>query len=372
MKKAVYPVVAALLLALAACATTDTTDSPSTSAAAPRYRVDASWPKALPNNWILGQVSGIWVDSRDHVWLVHRPSSILKPELTAAENPPQSKCCIQAPPVIELDPAGNVVQAWGGPGEGYDWPKNEHGIHVDAEGNVWVAGNDPVDNQVLKFTRDGKFLMQIGRPGKSEGSNSERQLGRPAHMDTDLAASEVFIADGYGNHRVVVFDAKTGAYKRHWGAYGGIPNDDKLPPYDPSASGSESFNNAVHCVRLSRDGFLYVCDRAHNRIQVFQKDGTFVREFFVERQTRSGGTTAEIAFSPDARQTYLYVADDPNGEVQILNRADGKPVGSFGRRGPNAGEFRSLHNIGSDSKGNIYTTEAGSGRRVQKFVRVAD
>jgi DNA-binding beta-propeller fold protein YncE len=188
-------------------------------------------------------------------------------------------------------------------------------------------------------------------------------------MDVDVAASEVYIADGYGNHRVAVFDSKTGAYKRHWGAYGGIPNDDKLPPYDPSAPGPEGFNNAVHCVRLARDGLVYVCDRAHSRIQVFQKDGTFVKEFFVERQTRSGQTTAEIAFSPDPRQTFMYVADGPNGEVQIITRADGKPVGSFGRRGRMAGEFSSLHNISSDSKGNIYTAEAGPGRRVQKFVR---
>jgi DNA-binding beta-propeller fold protein YncE len=333
------------------------------------YRVDAGWPKALPNNWILGQVSGLAVDSRDHVWILHRPLSIPKDQLGAAEKPPATKCCVHAPAVLELDPAGNVVQAWGGPGQAYDWPKNEHGLHVDAEGNVWIAANDPLDNQVLKFTREGNFLLQIGKPGKSQGSNSKVQLGRPAHMDTDLAASEVYIADGYGNRRVAVFDAKTGAYKRHWGAYGGIPSDEKLPSYSPTASGSESFNNAVHCVRLSRDGLVYVCDRRNNRVQVFQKDGTFVKEFFVERQTLAGQTVAEIAFSPDPRQGLMYVADGPNGEVQILNRADGKPVGRFGRMGPMAGEFRNLHNIASDSKGNIYTAEAGIGRRVQKFVR---
>jgi DNA-binding beta-propeller fold protein YncE len=298
--------------------------------------------------------------------------SIPKPELAAAQKPPLAKCCIQAPAVIEFDPAGNVVQAWGGPGQGYDWPKNEHGLHVDAEGNVWVGANDPTDGHVLKFTREGKFLMQIGKPGKSAGSNSTTQLGRPAHMDTDLGANEVFIADGYANRRVAVFDAKTGAYKRHWGAYGGIPHDDKLAAYDPAASGSESFNTAVHCVRLARDGLLYVCDRSHNRVQVFQKDGTFVKEFFVERQTRGGQTVAEIAFSPDAAQTFMYVADGPNGEVQVLSRADGKPVARFGRVGGWAGEFRSLHNIGSDSKGNVYTAEAGFGRRVQKFTRVAE
>ena len=358
--------VGAALVTIAACATTDSQEP---GAAAPTHRVDASWPKPLPNNWVLGQVSGIAVDSRDHVWILHRPATIPKPELAAAQKPPMAKCCVQAPQVIEFDRDGNVVQAWGGPGQGYDWPRNEHGLHVDAEGNVWVGANDPLDGQILKFSREGRFLMQIGRTGKSPGSNNTTQLGRPAHMDTDLGAREVFIADGYGNRRVAVFDADKGAYKRHWGAYGGIPNDDKLPPYDPGASGSESFNNPVHCVRVSRDGLVYVCDRGHNRIQVFQKDGTFVKEFFVERQTRAGGTVAEIAFSSDPKQTFMYVADGPNGEVQILTRADGKPVGRFGRVGGAAGEFRSLHNIASDSQGNIYTAEAGFGRRVQKFVR---
>src|SRR5688500_17346481 len=196
MRIALYLVATAALMTMVACSTTS--DSPN-AGAAPRHRVDASWPKPLPNNWILGQVSGLAVDSRDHGWILHRPVSIPKDQLGAAEKPPATKCCVHAPAVIELDPAGNVVQAWGGPGQGYDWPKNEHGLHVDAEGNVWVAANDPLDNQVLKFTREGNFLLQIGKPGKSQGSNSKVQLGRPAHMDTDLAANEVYIADGYGN-----------------------------------------------------------------------------------------------------------------------------------------------------------------------------
>lgn len=371
MKTALYLIATAALMAMVACSTTS--DSPNAGAsAAPKHRVDASWPKPLPDNWILGQVSGLAVDSRDHVWILHRPLTILKEELLAAQTPPAAKCCVRAPAVIEFDPAGNVVQAWGGPGQGYDWPKNEHGMHVDAEGNVWIGANDAADHQVLKFTRDGKFLMQIGRAGKSEGSNSRTQLGRPAHMSVDTAANEVYIADGYGNRRVAVFDAKTGAYKRHWGAYGNAPSDDKLPPYEPAAPASKFFNNAVHCVHLARDGLVYVCDRAHSRIQVFQKSGTFVKEFFVQPQTRAGQTTAEIAFSSDRAQTYMYVADGPNGEVQVLTRADGKPVASFGRRGRMAGEFSSLHNIAADSKGNVYTAEAGPGRRVQKFVRVAE
>lgn len=371
MKMLRYLLSITLVAVTVACATT--ADSPDGSrAAVPKHRIDPSWPQPLPNNWILGQVSGIWVDSRDHVWIIHRPRTILKPELNAEQNPPLSKCCVQAPAVIEFDPQGSVVQAWGGPGQGYDWPSNEHGIHVDAQGNVWIGGNDALDRHVLKFTRDGKFLMQIGKPGKGADSASRTLLAGPAHMDTDLAANEVFVADGYRNRRVVVFDAKTGAYKRHWGAYGGVPNDDPQPAFNPAASPSENFIPSVHCVRIARDGLVYVCDRGHNRIQVFQKDGTWVKEFFVERDTRAGGTAAEIAFSPDHAQTFIYVADDPNGSVQILTRADGKLVGSYGRRGSFAGEFRSLHNIASDSKGNVYATEAGNGRRVQKFTRIAD
>lgn len=373
MKTPFYLAAIAVLAATVACSTTsDSPDAPS-AAVVPKHRIDAAWPKPLPNNWVLGQVAGLAVDSRDHVWILHRPASIPKPELSAQVKPQQAKCCVQAPAVIEFDPQGNVVQAWGGPGQGYDWPKNEHGLHVDAEGNVWLASNDVGEGQVLKFTREGGFLMQIGKASKSEGSNSRTQLGRPAHMDTDLAANEVYIADGYLNRRVAVFDAKTGAYKRHWGAYGGIPNDDPQPPFSPSGSPSENFIPSVHCVRLARDGLVYVCDRGHNRIQVFNKDGTWVKEFFVERPTFGGpGTTAEIAFSSDRAQTFMYVADDPNGAVQILTRVDGKVAGSFGRRGGMAGEFRSLHNVASDSKGNVYTAEAGNGRRLQKFTRVSE
>ena len=371
MKTLRYLLAAAVVAVTAACATT--ADSPDGAvASAPRHRIEPSWPKALPNEWILGQVSGIAVDSQDHVWIIHRPRTILKPELNAEQKPPLSKCCVQAPAVIEFDPQGNVVQAWGGPGAGYDWPSNEHGLHVDAEGNVWVAGNDAMDGQALKFTRNGKFLMQIGKPAKGPDSSSRTLLAGPAHMDTDLAANEVYIADGYRNRRVAVFDAKTGAFKRHWGAYGSVPSDEKQPSFDPAASPAKNFMGTVHCVRIARDGLVYVCDRGHNRIQVFNKDGRYVKELFVERNTRAGGVPAEVAFSPDRAQTFLYVADDPNGAVHVLTRADGKPVGSFGRRGSFAGEFRSLHNLASDSKGNVYTTEAGNGRRIQKFTRVAD
>lgn len=369
MRSAGYVFVAALAAAIVSCSTTDKRDQGTTRAAVPQYRVDPFWPKPLRDNWILGQVSGIAVDSHDHVWIVHRPRTILEEEKGALRKPPTTKCCTPAPAVMEFDEQGNYVQGWGGPGQGYDWPKNEHGIYVDPDGNVWIGANDNVDNQILKFSRDGKFLMQIGHPGKSEGSNSQTQLGRPAHMEMDRAANELYVADGYGNRRVIVFDATTGAYKRHWGAYGKVPVDGKMPPYQPSATPPAQYGN-VHCVRQSRDGLVYVCDRTNDRIQVFRKDGTFVKEFFVEPQTLASGVTFDIAFSRDPQQTYMFIPDGSNGEIHIVRREDGVRVGSFGRTGRQAGEFKTVHNIAIDSKGNLYTAEVGYGRRVQKFVPV--
>ena len=333
----------------------------------PKFVVDPFWPKPLKGNWIVTQIAGLHVDTRDHVWILHRPNTLLADE-KVAKTDQSTLCCTVAPPVMQFDPDGNFVGGWGGPGPGYDWPKNEHGIYADPEGNVWVAGNDPADNMILKFTRDGKFLMQIGKPGKSEGSASTTQLGRPANMEMDVAANELYIADGYGNKRILVLDAKTGAYKRHWGAYGGTPSDDKMPAYSASAPPSKQFANAVHCVRLAKDGLVYVCDRGNNRIQVFQKNGTFVTEFIGVQM--SATDTADLMFSPDPAQRHFYLADGQSSFIRIFSRSDGKQLGSFARHGRQAGEFRSLHNLGTDSKGNLYTGEAGSGRRLQKFVRV--
>ena len=336
----------------------------------PRFVVDPFWPKPLKDNWIFGQVAGLSVDTRGHVWIAHRPATLVDDEKGAQKNPPATRCCTAPPAVMEFDPQGNVVQAWGGRAQGYDWPANEHGIYVDAEGYVWISGNGATDRHILKFTREGKFLMQIGSPGKPEGSHSKAHLGRPAQVVVDTAAGEIYVADGYQNRRVVVFDTKTGAYKRHWGAYGGVPNDEKQPPYNPSSSPSRQFGNPVHCVRLSRDGLVYVCDRVNDRIQVFRKDGTFVKEFFVEVQTLANGSVWDMTLSPDPEQRYMYVADGANGQVYILARSDGSALGSFGRSGRYAGEFKWIHNIDVDSKGNIYTAEVGFGRRLQKFTRV--
>ena len=335
---------------------------------APTYGVDASWPKDLPNNWLLGQVGGIAVDSRDHIWIAHRPGSLDDAEYGATADPPFAECCEPAPPIIEFDQEGNVVQAWGGPGEGFDWPNNEHGIFVDHMDNVWTAGNGGDDSQVLKFSRDGTFLLQIGAAGPSEGSNSTTQLGRPADIEVDPETNELWVADGYGNRRVIVFDADTGEYKRHWGAYGNTPNDDDDGGFDPNADPREQssqFRSPVHCVRIADDGLVYVCDRGNNRIQVFQKDGTFVEEVFIAKMTGAAGSTWDVDLSPD--QVYLYNGDGVNMKVWILDRQGLGIVGSFGRHGRQAGQFHWLHNLAVDSQGNIYTAEVSSGMRVQKF-----
>lgn len=335
----------------------------------PRFAVDPYWPKPLPGNWILGQVSGIAVDRNDHIWILHRPGTLLDDEKGALKHPPTTQCCTPAPPVLEFDAAGNLYRSWGGPGKGYDWPESEHGIYIDTAGNVWLAGNGAKDQQILKFTSDGKFLQQIGKPGPVGGSNSETRLGRPAHLEIDAQANEMYVADGYGNRRVLVLDAKTGAYKRHWGAYGNRPSDDKMPAYDPAKPLPQQFGNPVHCARLSRDGLVYVCDRANDRIQVFERSGRFVKEFRVEPATLQNGSVWDLVLSEDAAQTYLFMADGANGRVLTLERSSGKVLSAFGRSGRMAGEFKWVHNIAIDSKGNLYASEVGTGRRAQKFTR---
>jgi NHL repeat-containing protein len=326
--------------------------------AAPVFEVDATWPKPLPNDWLMGQAAGVAVDRHDHIWVVQRPKTLTNDERGATLKPPRSLCCAPAPPVLEFDANGTLLRSWGGPSGLHPWPDNEHGIYVDHRDNVWLAGNGPKDGMILKFTTDGKFLMKIGDHGVVGHDNDTHHLNRPANVVVDPATNELFVADGYGNHRVIVFDADTGAYKRHWGANG-------RPPGDTSVKG---FGNPVHCVRLSRDGLLYVCDRAHNRIQVFRKDGTFVKEFVVARDTRGNGSTWDVDLSPDPAQTFLYDADGENNYVWMLLRESGDVLGTFGRNGRSAGQFHWIHNLAVDSKGNVYTTEVDTGKRAQKFV----
>jgi DNA-binding beta-propeller fold protein YncE len=339
------------------------------SGAVPRFHVDPFWPKELPHNWIIGQVSGVAVDARDHVWVLHRPRTLTAREAGAVQKPPLSECCVPAPPVIEFDEDGNVVNAWGGPGAGYDWPENEHTIYIDPNGSVWIASNGPSDGMVLKFSREGRFVLQIGKRALSNGSNDVTSLGGPAGIDVDAAANEVYIADGYKNRRVIVFDASTGAYKRHWGAYGGRPVDGDTAAYDPAAPPSRNFGYPVHALRISRDGLVYVADRVNNRIQVFRKNGAFVKEAFLARATLAMGSVWDIAFSRDPTQAWVYVPDGTNQKVWILRRSDLSVAGSFGRGGRWAGQFGWVHNAAVDSRGNIYATEVDIYKRVQKFVR---
>ncbi len=371
---------------------------------APMFEVDPLWPKPLPNHWILGNTIGVSVDGQDHVWIIHRGGSLEMKEVYATTNPPGASCCVPAPPVLEFDQGGNLLHHWGGDGPGYEWPESNHGITIDYKGNVWIGGNGvgtppggapaaarggrgaprgaapdegpappPTigythDSMIMKFTQDGKFLMQIGKVGASKGSNDVENLRRPAKIFVDKNTNEVYVADGYGNHRVIVFDADTGKYKRHWGAYGHKPEDTNLGTYNPDAPPAQQFRNPVHCAELSNEGLVYVCDRVNDRIQVFKKDGTFVKEVFIAKRTLGDGSVWDIAFSKDPQQKYLYLVDGANEKIYIMLRDSLEILTSFGDGGRQPGQFYAVHSITTDSKGNIYTTETYRGQRVQRFL----
>jgi hypothetical protein len=334
----------------------------------PKYKVEASWPKELPNNWIMGQVGGMAVDGHDHIWVLHRPSSNTVDELGASQTPQRSQCCIAAPPVLVFDAQGTLLQSWGGPGEAFNWPTVEHGIYVDKNDNVWITGSGITDRHILKFKSSGQFVMQIGHPSSDAPDSSRTDiLGRPAGVEVDQEAREVYIADGYMNKRVAVYDSDSGAFKRMWGAYGNVPNDANPGPYNPAAPPDQQFRNPVHCVHISRDGLVYVCDRVNDRMQVFTKQGKFVKEFFVRPQTLGAGSVWQFAFSIDEKQKFLLVADGENNVIWTLRREDGAVLGQTGHNGRNAGQFHWVHQIVSDSQGNLYTGEVDTGKRVQKF-----
>jgi len=335
---------------------------------APRFVVDPFWPKPLPNHWILGATIGLAVDSRDHVYIIHRRDTFNeRTEIGAATDPVKADCCIPAPNVLEFDPDGNLVNHWGGPGEGYDWPTSNHGITVDHKDNIWIGGNGGADSHILKFTRDGKFLAQFGTPGSETDSHSSENFGSVAEISFDASANEAYVADGYRNKRVAVLDADSGKLKRYWGAYGNEPDDADLGPFRPGEPPAQQFRNPVHCAQPSNDGLIYVCDRVNNRLQVFESDGTYVKELFVKPNSLGDGSVWDISFSPDEAQTYIYLADGTNRKIFIIERESLEILTNFGDGGRNPGQFFAVHNIATDSKGNIYTTETYEGKRLQKF-----
>ena len=389
----------------------------------PEYVVDASWPQPLPHQWLIGQVPGIAVDRDDNVWIVQRPRTLtsderaasnfepgVSPLLDGAPRPqgPLADCCLPAPSVMQFDGKGRLLRAWGGPadpefgvgGPGSkceepfcQWPNTEHGIYVDHRMNVWLGGQ--AGGAVLKFTKDGDFLLQIGRrqpPVRNSndtngGINGTPLLAQPADMEVDPQTNELYIADGYTNLRIIVVDAETGMYKRHWGAYGQNPVNDtgNVGPYVKNQPPAPHFRNPVHAVRITNDNKVYVADRVNDRIQVFDKRlvgrpcvpagvGTcgYLGEIFVERDTLLNGSTWDIDVSPDREQKYLFNADGSNQYVWTMLRKTGQILDRFGRNGRSAGQFHWIHNLAIDSKGNLYTAEVDTAKRAQKFVQLDD
>ena len=335
---------------------------------APMFEVDPFWPKPLPNHWILGSTIGIGVDSRDHIYIIHRRDTFNeRTEIGATTDPVAADCCTPAPNVLEFDQEGNLVNHWGGPGEGFTWPSSNHGITIDHKDNVWIGGNGRSDSHILKFTRDGKFLAEYGTPGSETDSLSTVNFGSVAEVSIDADANEVYVADGYRNRRVAVLDADTGAMKRFWGAYGNEPDDTDLGPFQPGQDPVQQFRTPVHCAQPSNDGLIYVCDRVNNRLQVFKPDGTFVQEIFVKPNSLGDGSVWDISFSPDPEQTFIYMADGTNRKIYIIERKSMEILTNFGDGGRNPGQFFAVHGLVTDSKGNIYTTETYEGKRIQKF-----
>ena len=354
-------------------------------AMAPKFEVDPYWPKPLPNHWVMGMAIGVWVDNNDHIWMVHRAGTVDRTISQLQRG--LGECCQAAPPVLEFDTAGNLLHAWGGPGQGYEWPESNHGIFVDHKGNVWIGGNGGPDSQILKFTQDGKFLMQYGKSGArrkagvaadanveasqkdfAADSNDPNNFGRVAKIFVDAKENEAYIADGYLNHRVAVIDADTGKMKRWWGAYGNKPDDTPLGAYDENQPHAQQFRNPVHCADMSVDRLIYVCDRVNDRMQVFTPEGKFIKEMYYKIKTKTDGSVWDIAFSKDPQQKYIFMADGVNEHVVVIDRQTLTPITTFGDGGNSAGEFHGVHSIAIDSKGNLYTTETYEGRRIQKFL----
>jgi hypothetical protein len=337
---------------------------------APVFELDPGWP-SVPNHWLLGEVTSISVDRKDHIWVLHVPQSI-----------PQAQRASAAPPVLEFDAAGRLLASWGGPGDGFEWPEREHGIFVDANDFVWIGGRGgwprpsapgSSDDMILKFTIAGRFVMQIGHRGQSTGNTDTENLHQPTDTFVDTSAKEIYVADGYGNKRVVVFDSETGKFKRMWGAFGNPPPptlapNPAVPQPQTTPEGPPDFG-LPHAVKVSRDGVVYLADRINNRIQMFTTAGKYIKQV---RLTNQDSTVVPVpagfAFSPDRKQQFLYVVDSGPMRVVIYDRATMTQIGAIGMRGAKPGDFDIVHHMAADSKGNLYTAEIVTNRRAQRFV----
>lgn len=337
---------------------------------APQFRVDPAWP-TIPNGWVLGEVTSISVDRNDNIWVLHVPQSI-----------PEDQRANAAPPVLEFDAEGKLLTSWGGPGNGSEWLGREHGIFVDADDFVWIGGragwpreNPPgnSDDMIMKFTMAGELVMQIGHRGQSTGNLDTENVSQATDAFVDTEANEVYVADGYGNNRVIVFDSETGAFKRMWGAFGNPPPATSTPnvptPQEQTTPEGPPDFGLPHAIKVSNDGIVYVADRINNRIQMFTREGEFLRQV---RVTNAGSDVVPVpagfAFSPDRDQQFLYVVDSGPMRVVIFDRETMTQIGVVGMRGSNAGEFDIVHHMAVDSKGNLYTAEIVNNRRAQRFV----
>ena len=363
--KSSLALVALITLLVGGIGSHGTVTSAQAKPAAPRFQVDPSWPLELPNNWILGSVTGVFVDAKQHVWVTHLPETLTEEELYAVQKPPMGTCCAPAPVVLEFDPQGKIVQGWGEATQDVSqFPKNPHGIFVDHNDFVWVGSH--AHHRVMKFTRTGKLVFTIGEFDKHAGSSDTTLLGGPAGIWVDPKTNEAFIADGYRNRRVVVVDGATGKYLRHWGAYGKVPDDTQKLANNPDGPPNTQFST-VHGITGTRDGMIYVADRRGNRIQVFDQKGTFIKEKIIAPLTRSSGSAFVLVPSQDTAQQWLYMADGTNHKIWILRRSDLEIAGEFGHGGRQVGQMIRPHGMSIDAKGNLYVGEASTGRRVQKF-----